>query len=158
MHVNQYVNQLSVDEPFIPPRWFPFQFDWVSCRVSSDTTVSNILLQSGDIEIGLMSLYEVGVCVFGIGITISFFQIFGHLVLIKHWLYITVNGIASWSDNLFTNFFGMSPGTELEGFLSFFILRATSPSISWGISAVALVDLGMLHFSRGPDSFVISVK
>ena len=100
-----------VDEPLEPPCWFCFHFLAVSWSVISETTDSRILLQRGDIDIGLISFIVVGVWVLGIGATISVFHTWGHFVLSKLLLYIAVKGIASSSDNLFTKIFCMSPGT-----------------------------------------------
>ena len=53
------------------------------------------LLQTVVIEIGLISLKVPGVGIFGIGITVSIFQILGQISLANETLNIRVRGIAS---------------------------------------------------------------
>ena len=58
------INTCSVEEPFSPPCCVPFQYFCVSEIVNSALNVSRTLLYKVDIEIGLRSLNEAGVCFF----------------------------------------------------------------------------------------------
>ena len=69
-----------------------------------------------------------------------------------------VRGIASSLYKEFTSTLGKSPGTELDGFLYFLILLATSSSKTWGISTLFALDSGLSPGSSSLAWLVMLVK